>query len=241
MGGLDWGYTDERHCVLRYVAGPHLYGIDDPLPAVREEVAVVIEPPECLIDFGGFHPLPYETDGLRLTQLSLREFMRRILDGNLTTMLPILAPERAVLYSSQVGRDLFSKPTDLLGERLQPSLIGYLRATRRELSCSADLSRPYDPELAFVLLRVGHQGLEALRDETVTLPVPEPLRSRLREVRSGRADVDGILSEIDELIGMLELAPLRMQEPPASLCYRQALVRIYLEHWNRTWQPLGLE
>jgi hypothetical protein len=241
MTELDWGYLDRRHCVLRYMTGPHLYGIDDPLPAVREEIAVVIESPEFVIGRFEFRPRTYEADGLRLTELSLREFIRRVLDGNLTTMLPLLAPDATVVYRSEVGRGLFTDRTELLGSNLPRSLVANLRARRNQLAESGSSPDAYDTELASLLLRIGHQGIEALNEQRVTLPVAEPLLGRLRQVRAGQASVADILREVDELIGQLEVAPRYMRNPPVDVEYEQWLISIYREHWNQTWRPIFLE
>jgi hypothetical protein len=240
MALLDWGNTDRRDCVLRYVTGPRLYGIDDP-PAVREETAVVIERPEFVIGHREFRPRTHEADGLRLTVISLREFIRRVLDGNLTTMLPLLAPDAAIVYRSQVGRDLFTDPIDYLGANLPWSLIAYLRASRPELAGGKSGPGGFDTALAACLLRIGHQGLEALNEQRVTLPVPEPLRGRLRQIRVGEASLADVLREVDELIGRLEVAPRYLRDPPVDLEYEQWLIHVYQEHWGRTWKPVMLE
>ena len=169
---LGWGNFDRRDCVLRYVTGPHLLGIDDPPSAVRDEVAVVIEPPEYVIGPRRLPTRPHETHDLRLTQLSLREFVRRVLGGNLTTMLPLLAPDEAIVHRSQLGSDLFGDPADLLEESLPRSLVAYLRDKRPELPDRRRGADAYDAELALLLIRLGHQGLQALNEQRVTLPVP---------------------------------------------------------------------
>ena len=238
---LDWGNFDRRDCVLRYVTGPHLLGIDDPPPAVRDEVAVVIEPPEYVIGPRRLPTRPHETHGLRLTQLSLREFVRRLLGGNLTTMLPLLAPDEAIVHRSQLGSDLFGEPADLLEESLPRSLVAYLRDKRPELPDRRRGADSYDAELALLLIRLGHQGLQALNEQRVTLPVPEPLRGHLRRIRAGEARLADVLNEVDELIEGLKVAPLHMRIPPVDLGYEQALISIYREHWDETWRPIGLE
>jgi hypothetical protein len=241
MPDLEWGYLDKRDCVLRYLAGPHLYGIDDPLPEMREEIAVVIEPPEFVIGRYEFRPRTFDSNGLRLTELSLRQFIRRVLDGNLTTMLPLLAPDAAVVYRSEVGRGLFTDRTELLGSNLPRSLVAYLRARRNQLAEGGISPGAYDTELASLLLRIGHQGIEALNEQRVTLPVAEPLLGRLRQVRAGEAHVDDILHEADELIGQLEVAPRHMRDPPVDVEYEQWLIHVYREHWDQTWKPVVLE
>jgi hypothetical protein len=241
MGELDWGQISEEDCVLRYVMGPHLYGIDDSPPTVRDEVAVIIESADSVITDGGHAPRTHEAAPLRLTEVTLREFVRRLLSGNLTTLLPLLAPERAVVYRSEVGAELFSEPTDFLREEMHPSVLGYLRAKRRELGTTPVTNGAYDRRLAFTVLRVGHQAIEAFERMRVTLPVPEPLRSRLQRVDAGEDSLSSILAEIDELIARFDGVPFPVCTTPLGMSYRQAVVGIYLRHWQKTWRPIWFE
>lgn len=239
MEELDWGHINQEDCVIRYVAGAHLYGIDDPLPAVRDEVAVVIEPADAVINTGRVAPRTYETDGLRLTDLGLREFVRRLLDGNLTTLVPLLAPEPGIVYRSQSGSELFGEPDDFLREQMQPTVLSYLVWQRNELASAQDGS--YDADSAFTALRVGHQAIEAFEDTRVTLPAPEPLRSRLREVRAGSVSRSSVLNELDEVIRRFRVVPIVLCSTPLGLSYQQAVVGTYLGHWQENWKPIWFE
>lgn len=241
MAELDWGPIRAEDCVLRYLAGSHLYGIEDPLPAIRDEVAVVIEPPDEVINSRGVGPRTYEAPGLRLTDLSLREFVRRILSGNLTTLLPLMAPDQAVLYRSEIGESYLIEPEDWLREQMLPSLVSYLRARRRDLEPAEGSPNAYDPAVAFTALRVGNQAIEAFYEDRVTLPVPEPLRSRLRQVLAGETDLAGVQAELDDLIGRLEVAPYVVSTTPLDFSARQSVIINYFRHWGRTWKPVPFE
>jgi hypothetical protein len=46
-------------------------------------------------------------------------------------------------------------------------------------------------------LRIAHQGLELLSTGRITLPVGEPARSALREVRSGAVPLEEVLQRLD--------------------------------------------
>lgn len=235
MADLDWGFIGEENCVMRFLAGPHLYGIDDRMPAVRDEIAVVIERPEFVIGRHAFRPRTYETSDLRVTELSLRDFVRRVLNGNLTMMLPLLAPDAAIIYRSTVGKDLFPEPEAMLGPSLPASLAAYMRAK------AAELENGYDRDLAALLVRLGHQGIEAMNDHCVTLPAPEPLRGRIRQINRGEVSEVDALREIEELISGLQVAPFYMRDPPVEAEYEQWLISVHVEHWTRTWRPAILE
>lgn len=241
MAQLDWGHVNPEDCVLRYIAGPHLYGIEDPLPAIRDEVAVVIEPPDAVINSVGVGPRTHEASGLRLTDLSLREFVRRILSGNLTTLLPLMAPDQAVLYTSEIGKSYLIEPGDWLREQMLPGVVGYLRARHRDLESAVGSPGAYDPAMAFTALRVGNQAVEAYYEDRVTLPVPEPLRDRLRRVLARETDLASVQAELDGLIRRLEVAPHVVSTTPLGFSARQSVITNYFRHWDRTWRPVAFE
>ena len=55
-------------------------------------------------------------------------------------------------------------------------------------------------------LRLGYQGLELLQTGRVTLPMPEPERSRVMAVRRGERSFEEVLAEIDEVERRLDAA-----------------------------------
>lgn len=57
----------------------------------------------------------------------------------------------------------------------------------------------YDTKYAMHMLRLGHQGVEFLESGRLTLPMREPVRSHLMDVRQGRSNLTDILAECKEL------------------------------------------
>ena len=53
-------------------------------------------------------------------------------------------------------------------------------------------------------LRIGIQGIELLQTGRISLPVPEPDRARLREVRAGTPTLGEIVDELDDVTARLE-------------------------------------
>jgi hypothetical protein len=47
-------------------------------------------------------------------------------------------------------------------------------------------------------LRLGVQGVELLTTGRITLPVPEPERAYLRQVRRGEVRLDDVVAQVDE-------------------------------------------
>ena len=82
-------------------------------------------------------------------------------------------------------------------------------------------------------LRVGYQGLELLRTGCISLPIPEPQRSRLMEVRQGETPLDQILAELDSLIRELEAAPVPPTSPSNERAVERWMVETYRRHWDQ--------
>ncbi|QDP96580.1 hypothetical protein FOE78_12280 [Microlunatus elymi] len=54
----------------------------------------------------------------------------------------------------------------------------------------------YDTKFAMHALRLGFQGVEFATTGRISLPIPEPVRGRLRAVRRGEIDLAAVLAEI---------------------------------------------
>ena len=91
----------------------------------------------------------------------------------------------------------------------------------------------YDCKFAMHALRLGVQGIEYLSTGRITLPIPEPELTALRQVRQGTWDLKRVLEWADQLEA--ELVSLRDTSPlPAEPDYAWVndwLHRSYLAHW----------
>lgn len=65
------------------------------------------------------------------------------------------------------------------------------------------------------MLRLGHQGVEFLETGRLTLPMREPVRTHLMDVRQGRSNLADVLAECKELESrlttLLETSPLPLE------------------------------
>jgi uncharacterized protein len=52
-------------------------------------------------------------------------------------------------------------------------------------------------------LRIAVQGIELIADGRITLPVPEPARTRLMEVRRGEPTLEEVVAELDRATARL--------------------------------------
>jgi hypothetical protein len=55
------------------------------------------------------------------------------------------------------------------------------------------------------------------------------------EIRGGGVPLDSVLAELDELIGKLQVAPMRAMKPPADLSLELWLIDAYQRHWRENW------
>jgi hypothetical protein len=57
----------------------------------------------------------------------------------------------------------------------------------------------FDTKYAMHVVRLGYQGIELLSEGRLTLPMPEPVRSRIMDIRLGRWSEDEVVAEVDEV------------------------------------------
>jgi predicted nucleotidyltransferase len=260
---LEWGLPAQgaaiarNGCILRTVVGSQVHGLNNPGTDDRDEMAIVIEPPEFAIGLHHFEHWSYRTQpegqpsgpgDLDLVVYSLRRYCELALKGGPTILLPLFALPEHTLICSEYGERLRAVRDLFLKGGARSSFLGYLEAQRKSLLTASKSRRRelsaehgYDTKYAMHAVRVGYQGLELMHDEKLTLPIPEPKRSRLMEIRNGRVPLDEILTELDELIAQLEVAPISARLPPAGVVLEQWLIATYQDYWREHWQPPGLE
>ena len=106
-----------------------------------------------------------------------------------------------------------------------------MRVNRPELV----LEHGYDVKYAAHALRLGFQGVELLRTGRLTLPVPEPHRAHLIDVRLGRVQLQAVLEELTELesdlVQLTTSADLPERTDRAAI--DRFVARTYLSYWAR--------
>jgi hypothetical protein len=82
--------------------------------------------------------------------------------------------------------------------------------------------------------RLAHQGTELLGTGRITLPVAEPARSALREVRAGEVPLDEVLRRLDDATAQLELASHEpsLRAKPDTEAVDAFLVSAYRRAWD---------
>ncbi|NYH55537.1 hypothetical protein HNR06_005126 [Nocardiopsis arvandica] len=242
----------EEGTVLRCQVGSGVHGITVSDQEDRDEMGICVEPPEYVIGLRSFEQYVHRTrpdhtrsgpGDLDLTVYSLRKWMRLALDGNPTVLLPLFVPESEIVAVTSVGRDLRANADRLLSRRAGRRFLGYMRAQRDRmegLRGGKHTNRPelvdrygFDTKFAYHMIRLGIQGVELMETGRLTLPMPEPDRTWLRELRRGghgRAEALARTGALEErLTDLCETSGLP-EEPDGAWADRW-LVRTYQSAW----------
>jgi len=212
--GSGSGEIVERCTILRAVVGSTVHGLHHGAQDDRDEMAVFIEPPEYLIGHararglrGGLYGFEHyversQPEGTRsgpgdldLVAYSLRKYVRLALKGHPTILLLLFVPDDLVLARTELGDELRALRPSLLSKRAGRGYLGYLRGQKERLLAirwQKRVNRPelveshgFDTKYAMHAARLGYQGIELLETGNLTLPMPEPERSRVMAIRKG--------------------------------------------------------
>jgi uncharacterized protein len=226
----------EPTTILRGLVGSSVHGLVLDGTDDRDEMGVCLESRRYVVGFGKFEQWVYrsaaEREGhagarsqagdLDLTIYSLRKWARLALQGNPTVLLLLYLPEHAVVSRTSNGEQLQKLAPAFASRHAGRRFLGYLEAQRQRLvgeRGQRDINRVdlvkqfgYDTKYAMHMLRLGHQGVEFLESGRLSLPMREPVRSHLMDVRRGRSNLTDVLQECTELelrlSALLDSSPL---------------------------------
>jgi hypothetical protein len=211
--------------ILRCLVGSGIHGLSISDQDDQDEMGICIEPPEYVIGLRQFEQYEYHTawerpggrrersgpGDLDEVVYSLRKYMRLALNGNPTILLPLFAPDEFLITATGLGRELreLARPV-ILSRQAGQRFAGYLNAQRRSLLShegkGRDVTRPeliekygFDTKYCGHMVRLGLQGAELMETGRITLPVPEPWRTRIRDLRTGGYTMQWALEVTDEL------------------------------------------
>jgi predicted nucleotidyltransferase len=253
----------ERGMILRATVGSTVHGLHHGGQDDRDEMAVFVEPPEYRLGLQlaraqgrKLHPLEHwvertQPEGARsgpgdldLVAYNLRKYVRLALKGHPTVLLLLFAPSELTLVETDLGRELRGLTGSILSKRAGRGYLGYLHGQRGRLLGTRGgkrVNRPelveahgYDTKYAMHALRLGYQGIELLETGRVTLPMPEPGRSRAMAIRLGERSFDGVIAEIDQVESRLEaaLAGTSLPDEPDRDAINSFLVDAYRRAWG---------
>src|SRR4029078_7385029 len=106
---------------------------------------------------------------------------------------------------------------------------GQKRVNRPELVAA----QGFDTKYAMHAARLGYQGIALLETGRLTLPLPEPERSRVMAIRTGERTFEEALAEIDEVERRLADALERTELPPQP--DKAAVDSFLVEACRRAW------
>lgn len=257
MTDPEWGGPHEhatiarRGCIIRCLVGSTLHGLVRDSTDDQDEMGVCIEPPDHVIGLRRFEHWVHRTQpegvpsgpgDLDLVVYSLRKYCALALKGSPTVLLLLYVPDDALVLRDELGERLQALAPSLISRRTGLAFLGYLESQRRGLLAEqrpASREREtspehgYDTKYAMHALRIGHQGRELLETGRITLPVPEPLRTQLLEVRHGTVALDRIVTELERL--ERELQKLTTSSPLAAEPDFEAVDRFLIETYEAGW------
>ncbi|NIL86491.1 hypothetical protein RhoFasGS6_03895 [Rhodococcus fascians] len=208
--------------MLRGQVGSGLHGVTIVGHDDRDEMGVCIEPPEYVIGNRKFEQYQFRTqpEGVRsgvgdldLVVYSLRKWARLAAQGNPTVLLLLFIPPQEIVTISDVGRDIQAHPERFISNQAAHRFAGYLTAQKERMlgQRSQRTNRPelvdvhgFDTKFAYHAVRLGLQGVELMTTGRITLPVPEPDRTWLTELRKGQHTKEEALERMDDLRARLQ-------------------------------------
>jgi predicted nucleotidyltransferase len=247
----------EANTILRGLVGSTVHGLvlggtDD-----RDEMGVCIEPRRYVVGFGKFEQWVYRSAAEReayagarsragdldLTIYGLRKWARLALQGNPTVLLLLYLPDNALVIRTDAGEQLQKLAPAFASRHAGKRFLGYLEAQRQRLvgeRGQRDVNRTdlveqfgYDTKYAMHMLRLGHQGVEFLESGRLTLPMREPVRSHLMDVRRGRGNLADVLEECTQL--ELRLASLLDSSPLPAEPDVRTVEHFVMETYQASW------
>jgi predicted nucleotidyltransferase len=253
----------EARTILRTVVGSTVHGvnvndgIDD-----RDEMGICIEPmSEAMGVSAPFEQFVYRTaeeregrqgghsprsqaGDLDLSIYGLRKWIRLALDGNPTILLPLFVPMASVVSMNHIGVELRNLTPKIISRRAGKRFLGYLQAQRLRIKGESGQKRIHRPELealygfdtkyAMHMCRLGFQGVELMETGRLSLPMQDPARRWLLNVRTGKVTFEECLEKADYLETrikeLLETSPL---PPTPDVEFVETwMLEKYLLNWN---------
>lgn len=214
-------------------------------------MGVCIEPAEYVAGLRPFDHWVFRTQpegspsgpgDLDLTIYGLRKYCRLALKGSPTVLLLLFIEGENLLESTEIGAELQTLAPAFVSRRTGRAFLGYVDSQRRGLVGDRHATRTrelsaehgYDT-YAMHALRIAHQGRELVSTGRITLPVAEPERSKLMQVRRGEVPLETILERLHQQAAALERDILdgSIRDEPD----RDRVDRFLVSAYRRSWAP----
>ena len=139
----------------------------------------------------------------------MQERRRLVGNSNPTILLLLFTPDEQLVTCDELGRELRALAPAIVSRRAQGPYLGYLQAQKQRLTGERGQKRVHRPELgamygfdtkyAMHMVRLGFQGVELLTTGRLSLPMQEPARTFLLDVRRGKVSEQECLERAGEL------------------------------------------
>jgi hypothetical protein len=219
----------------------------------RDEMGICIEPREYVIGLQRFEQYITRTQpeghrsgpgDLDLTIYSARKWMNLALAGNPTILLPLFVPDDAIMVLHPVAEHLLAHPEMIISRQAGDRFLGYLNRQRLSLLSrdgkGRDVTRAelvgqygFDTKFAGHMVRLGLQGVELMETGRITLPVPEPWRTWIKDLRVGKhtqAEALEVTVSLEEALKRLRTTSDLPERPD-----RAAADRWLISAYERIW------
>lgn len=239
--------------ILETVVGSTVHGVavKDGLEDLDLMAVVVEDPPQILgllpKDVWVFRTKPEgvrsEAGDTDWVGYGLRKYLRLVLAGNPSAMLPLFVPDMYVRVNTDSGKELRALAPKIVSKAAYPAYRGYMNQQLERLlgkRGQKNVTRPelveaygYDTKYAGHIARLGYQGAEFMRTGKVTLPMPEAERQVCLDVRTGKYTLPEFIELATEIDLGLERAGHESQLPeaPDTAAVEQWMLATYLKHW----------
>lgn len=243
-------------------SGVHGLAIDD--QADRDEMGICLEPPEFVIGLSKFEQYQHRTavertgvadarsepGDLDLVCYSARKWMRLALQGNPTVITPLFAPADSIVHITPAGEGLRANLDMIVSRQAGYRFLGYLNGQRQRMlngNVHARVNRPelvekygHDTKYAAHMVRLAVQGVELLETGRLTLPMPDPWRTWIRDLRQGKHTEREAIEASTELEARLKVLTRTadLPEHPDKARANRWLIETYQAKWVRDrWVP----
>jgi len=249
-GTLSKDFVSPENIILLSTVGSGAHGLALAGTDDRDEMGIVLEPPQYVIGLDHFEQKITRTkpEGVRsehgdLDQViySARKFCRLALSGNPSILVLLFAPKTTW---QKAGEELCTNAHWFACRKAGNAFLGYATQQRQRLTGERgqkNVKRPelvekygYDTKYAMHMVRLTLQGREFLQTGRLTLPMKKDERDFLMSIRTGKVDINDLLTLAGELecevADLIETSPL--PEQPDREAVNQWLINTYTEHWG---------
>ena len=247
----------EKRSIIKILAGSHIHGLNIET-SDQDFESIVVEPLSEAIGLGQTWE---ETEriglcdaaGVRLPDtkyFSLRKWCRMAVKGNPNFLLALFTPRTHIVQETALGSQMRDMRAMFLSKQAIRSHLGYMQGQRqrmvnhqREFGAGHGRGLPrfeliekygYDTKFGMHLLRLGCQGLELATSGTVTLPMAEPVRTQLLDVRAGKLSLQQVLDWAEDLEMRMKNAfdASSLPDEPNYAEIESWMQRVYIRSWS---------